>query len=65
MIVDWRNMENLPLASSGQWQALRPYSKKIIMGKAAVEKAISRWNQPFYPLIIARPASRAQRWAMR
>jgi membrane associated rhomboid family serine protease len=50
-------MENLPLASSGQWQALRPYSKKIIIGKAAVEKAISRWNQPFYPLIIARPGS--------
>lgn len=53
--MDWRDLNRFPLAS-GQWQGIRPPSKRRHEGEVHVAKMLRRWH-PFDPLIVATPTS--------
>ncbi|HEX6997064.1 MAG TPA: rhomboid family intramembrane serine protease [Gammaproteobacteria bacterium] len=53
--MEWRDLERLPQATEGAWEARR-IGGRLIRGKPAVDAAVARWNL-LDPLMVSPPGS--------
>ena len=53
--MEWRDLERLPQATKGAWEARR-IGGRLIRGKSAVDAAVAKWNL-LDPLMVSPPGS--------